>query len=176
MSTVFFTFLVLLSSFLTTTFLSFLERGSSDAHYTLSYSPYYLNPIDVFRDLVASTLSILNDELGIIDETTVSPARASHLVEVISKPSGLTARLLKRFLLGLPLIGMGSLVQMIISLPFLGPVQWLARLRRGGRSRRDSGRDTTGIIILVLLLVGAARLISLFVSLFGGRLTEPTGR
>lgn len=168
-STIFFTILVLFSSFLTTTFLNFLEKGSVDEH-LYSYSPYYLNPIDVFRDLVASTLSILNDELGIIDETAVSPTRASQLAKVVSNPSGPTARFLKRFLIGLPLVGMGSLIQMILSLPFLGPVQWIARFRRS-RSRRDTGRDTTGIIILVLLLVGTARSVNLIVPFYGLLLT-----
>ena len=58
--------------------------------------------------------------------------------------------------LGLPLVGAGSLVHMRLSLPLLGPLHWLARYR-GNRTRRGESRDAAAVVVIVLLLVGAAR-------------------
>lgn len=71
-------------------------------------------------------------------------------------------RLLRRFVLGLPVVGAGSLVHMLLSLPLLTPVHWLARFR-GGRSRRNSSsRDAAAVVIIILLIVGVARSEHLF--------------
>lgn len=54
------------------------------------------------------------------------------------------------------MVGAGSLVHMLLSAPLLGPLQWLAR-QRGSRRRRDQSRDIAAIIILALIVAGAAR-------------------
>jgi hypothetical protein len=151
--------LVFLSSFLTTAFLSLFEQSSSNTSYFVSYYSFY--PIDTFQNLVASTISIFNEEFGIIEDRAAHPAAipSPPHAKVSAKPPGTVVRLAKRFLLGLPLVGMGSLVQMLLSMPLLGPVHWFAQYRRH-RSRRPSSRDTAAFIVLLLLLVGAARFIS----------------
>ncbi|KAF9650072.1 hypothetical protein BDM02DRAFT_3112670 [Thelephora ganbajun] len=148
-SAVIFTLIVYVSSFVTATCLGLFEQGVSENSYFFSY---YFYPIDTFKDLVSSTLSILNDEFGIIEQRD-GPHRPAPLS---TKPDSLVIRLVKKFLLGLPLVGIGSLIQMILSMPILGPVHWIARYR-SARGRRGSTRDTTAIIVVGLMLIGALR-------------------
>jgi len=54
------------------------------------------------------------------------------------------------------MVGAGSLVQMLLSAPLIGPLQWIAR-QRGTRRRRDNGRDLAAAVIIALLVVGALR-------------------
>lgn len=156
-SAVIFTLIVYISSFITSACLGLFEQGVSDDSYVFSY---YFYPIETFRDLVSSTLSILNDEFGIIGQHERlqyrgSPHRPTPLVD---EPDRLVVKLVKKFLVGLPLVGVGSLIQMILSMPILGPVQWIARYR-SSRNRRGSTRDMTAIIVVGLMLIGAIRFI-----------------
>ena len=73
-------------------------------------------------------------------------------------PGILLGKLVKKFILGLPLVGIGSLIQMILSMPILGPVHWIARYR-SSRGRRGSSREMTAIIVVGLMLIGAVRFI-----------------
>ena len=156
-SAVIFTFIVYLSSFLTAACLGRFERGVSEDSYIFSY--YYYDPIDTFRDLVSSTLSILNDEFGIIEQRDGLHRRPQYRpTPLVAKPDSLVVRLVKKFLLGLPLVGIGSLIQMILSMPILGPIQWIARYR-SSRGRRGSTRDVTAIVVVGLMFIGAVRFI-----------------
>jgi hypothetical protein len=66
-------------------------------------------------------------------------------------------RFIRRIVLGLPVVGAVSLIQMLFSLPLLGPIQWIAR-SRGNRGRRDNNsRDTAAVFIILLLAIGALR-------------------
>ncbi|TFY68375.1 hypothetical protein EVG20_g3587 [Dentipellis fragilis] len=160
LSTVLFVLIVLASSFLTTTFLSAFDDPSLSSSDYYFFSPFWTNPIDVGHELVRAALRILQDDsIGIIDPGTFNPqARVTPRVPFQPRaPPGLLKRLIQRFMLGLPVVGAGSLVHMLLSLPVLGPVHWLARFR-GGRSRRRSGtRDAAAIVIVFLLFVGACR-------------------
>lgn len=151
-----FTIIVYASSFVTAACLGLFEQGVSEDSYVFSY---YFYPIDTFKDLVSSTLSILNDEFGIIEQLG-SHHRGSQPrpTPLTAEPDGLVIRLFKKFLLGLPLVGIGSLIQMILSMPILGPVHWIARYR-SSRGRRGSTRDMTAIIIVGLMLIGSLRFI-----------------
>jgi hypothetical protein len=152
-STAIFTFIVYLSSFVTASCFGLFEEGISEDSYIFSY---YFSPIGTFKELVSSTLSILNDEFGIIEGLR---HRSEHRPAPLStKPDTLIVRLVKKFLLGLPLVGIGSLIQMIISMPILGPVHWIARYR-SSRGRRASTRDLTAIIVVGLMVIGALRFI-----------------
>ncbi|TFY73689.1 hypothetical protein EWM64_g10323 [Hericium alpestre] len=161
LSTVFFVLIVLASSFLTTTFLSAFEDPSLTSSDYYVFSPFWTNPIDVGHELVRAALRILQDDsVGILDPDTfgsrthISPEVSA---QVPRPPPGLLKRLVQRFILGLPVVGAGSLVHMLLSLPLLGPVHWIARFR-GGRSRRSSGSgDAAAIVIVVLLVLGACR-------------------
>lgn len=150
-SAVIFTVIVYISSFITAACLGLFEQGVSEDSYVFSY---YIYPIETLRDLVSSTLSILNDEFGIIDR----PEGLHHPVPLIAKPDSFVVRLVKKFVLGLPLVGIGSLIQMVLSMPILGPIQWLARYR-SSRGRRGSTRDMTAIVVVGLMVIGAIRFI-----------------
>jgi hypothetical protein len=157
-STIIFTLIVYVSSFVTAACISLFEQGVSED----SYISYYFYPIDTFKDLVSSTLSILNDEFGIIELREGSHHRSQNRpTPLLTEPDALMVRLVKKFLLGLPLVGIGSLIQMILSMPFLGPVHWVARYR-SSRGRRGSSRDMTAIIVIVLMVIGALRFIYQF--------------
>ena len=152
----------MLASFITTFFLSAFEEPTY-------YSPFfYVSPFDLAHDLITATLRILQDGdiIGTFDEgvpvtprarsTTDSSPLGSHK----SRPKlGLVKSFIRRFILGLPMVGAGSLVHMLLSAPLLGPLQWLAR-QRGSRRRRDQSRDIAAMIIIVLIVVGAARFVT----------------
>ena len=155
-STAIFTLIVYLSSFLTSACLGLFEQGVSEGSYIFSY---YFYPIDTFKELVSSTLSILNDEFGIIEHRDGPRHSSQHPPAPLStKPDTLIVRLVKKFILGLPLVGIGSLIQMILSMPILGPVHWIARYR-SSRGRRASTRDMTAIIVVGLMVIGALRFV-----------------
>lgn len=151
-----FTLIVYISSFLTAVCLGLFEQGVSEDSYIFSY---YFYPIDTFKDLVSSTLSILNDEFGLIEYPGGPRHRSQHRPTPLStKPDTLIVRLVKKFLLGLPLVGIGSLIQMVLSMPILGPIHWIARYR-SSRGRRASTRDMTAIIVVGLMIIGALRFV-----------------
>jgi hypothetical protein len=155
-SAVIFTLIVYVSSFITAGCLGLFEQGVSEDSYFFSY---YFHPIDTFRDLVSSTLSILNDEFGIIDRRESFHRGSRHRpTPLIVEPDNFIVRMVKKFLLGLPLVGIGSLIQMILSMPILGPIQWIARYR-SARGRRGSTRDITAIVVVGLMVIGAIRFI-----------------
>jgi len=159
LSSIIFTIIVICSSYITTYFMSVFEEPSwsSDSYF---YSYYYISPWDVGKDLIRAALRIMKDENGFdFNEDalfTRSTAKVNVPPVVARTPPGILKRFLKRFILGLPIVGASSLVHMLLSLPFLGPVHWLARYR-GNRSRRGDTRDVAAMVVIVLLLVGAAR-------------------
>jgi len=161
LSSVIFTIIVLFSSYITTYFMGVFEDPSWSSN-SYFYSYYYISPWDVGKDLIRAALRILKDENSFaFDEEalfTRSTAKVNAPPFVARAPPGILKRFLKRFILGLPVVGAGSLVQMLLSLPFLGPVHWLARYR-GNRSRRGDTRDVAAMVVIMLLLVGAARYI-----------------
>jgi len=163
LSTVFFTAIVFASSFLTTTFISSLDEPSysSSTFYVSAGWGYWAwtNPYSVGRDLVRAALRIIQDETGgLFDPDAFSSSTAPESAEAISNPS-IVWRFVRRFILGLPVVGAASLIHMLFSLPLLGPLQWIAR-SRGNRGRRGSGsRDTAAVVIIFLLAIGALRVV-----------------
>jgi hypothetical protein len=156
LSALLFTALVMISSFLTTFFMSSFDQPSY-------WYSFYVNPADIVGDLVRASIRILEDAETFFDENAASapkpitqPATPPAIPPILRPPPGLLKKFIHRFLLGLPVIGAGSIVHMLFSLPFIGPVHWLARYR-GNRDRRGSSRDIAAIVIVVLIVVGAAR-------------------
>ncbi|OAX44216.1 hypothetical protein K503DRAFT_765198 [Rhizopogon vinicolor AM-OR11-026] len=143
-----FTILVMCSSYLTTYFMNSFDDYSS---YGSSY--FFISPIDVGQDLIRAALRILQDQDAFPIEETV-PTRTNP-APLPSPPTFLT-RFFRRFIVGLPMIGAGSIVHMLLSLPLLGPVHWIARFR-GSRSRRGNSTDIAAMIIVTLIIVGIAR-------------------
>jgi len=137
------------------------------------YSSFYVSPFTLAKDLIVAALRILKDEdtIGLFDQVMNSKSsrstRGSDATETIiptqAPPRGLLMRLFRRFVLGLPMVGAGSLVWMLLSAPFLGPLQWLAR-QRGNRRRNEQSRDIAAIVIVALLVMGAARSVCFAVS------------
>jgi hypothetical protein len=155
LSALLFTALVMLSSFLTTFFMSSFDEPSY-------WYSFYVNPADIVGDLVRASVRILEDAEAFFDENSASapsspkPITQPAIPPIVRPPPGLLKKFIHRFLLGLPVIGAGSIVHMLFSLPFIGPVHWLARYR-GNRDRRGSTRDIAAVVIVVLIVVGAAR-------------------
>ncbi|KAM5531707.1 hypothetical protein V8D89_014627 [Ganoderma adspersum] len=141
-STFFFTILVLLSSFVTTWFI-----GDDDDSY--SFSVYY--PYEVFRNLIKMTIGILADD-GMISESVVRQRTRTHQLKQPQGAPSLLGRFIRRFLLGLPVVGAGSIAHMLLSIPL--PFHWLRfRTRRTGRQ----SKDLMALIVLAVVLAGAAR-------------------
>ena len=160
LSGLFFTVIVMLASYITTYFMSAFEE-STTSHYAWSF--FYVSPFEVAQDLVVAALRILKeggidslfDEAIPTGRNNLHTRRPDRLSRSTSNP-GFIKRFVKRFLLGLPLVGAGSLVHMLLSVGYLLPVQWLARYR-GNRNRRDNSRDVAALIVVALLAVGAIR-------------------
>ncbi|KAJ6621664.1 hypothetical protein B0H10DRAFT_1789374 [Mycena sp. CBHHK59/15] len=149
-SAILFTVLVMLSSFITTYFMSAFE-GPSHSRYPI----FFVSPFEIAQDIIRAVLRILQDETGV--DGPIFGQRDAPLGMPLphSEPSILKS-FIRRFLLGLPVVGAGSIVHMLLSLPFLNPVHFLARYRSNSR-RRESSRDIASLIIIGLVLVGAAR-------------------
>ena len=144
LSTFLFTILVLLSSFVTT----FFVRGDvEDGMFTYTY--WY--PLEIFRNLVKMTVSILADD-NVIDNRVLRHRTQATQIREPQAPPGILLRLFRRFMLGLPVVGAGSVAHMLLSIPF--PFHWL-RLRTR-RANRES-KDLMALIVLAVVLAGAAR-------------------
>jgi hypothetical protein len=164
LSTILFTGIVFASSFLTSTILASLDDpvydsyGSSSIYLTMGGGYWaWTNPYSVGRDLVRAALRIIQDETGgILDPEALSFSTALDSAEALSD-RGIVWRFVRRFILGLPVVGAASLVHMLFSLPLLSPLQWIARSRGNRGNRRSGSRDTAAVVIIFLLAVGALR-------------------
>lgn len=156
-SVLLFTFLVMLASFITTFFMSSFEEPSYWGFWGV------VTPYDVAHDLITAAYRVIKDgdSYGLFEDNTYASNRQRDLplngpFEIpVPRKSGLIWSFVRRFLLGLPVIGAGSIVHMLLSAPFLAPVHWLARYR--GSRRRNNSRDVAAIIVVGLLIVGVAR-------------------
>ncbi|KAK0232968.1 hypothetical protein IW262DRAFT_1443940 [Armillaria fumosa] len=155
-SSILFTILAFISSSVTTYLMSFFQEPT--LYYSSSF--FYVSPFEVFHDLVRAALRIIQDEdlVAVFDEALPRNRGGETMMGATREPPapGVLRNVIQRFLLGLPLIGAGSLIHMFLSLPFLGPLHWLARYR-GNRRRNNNSRDITALIIIALIIVGAAR-------------------
>lgn len=126
---------------------------SYDDSYYLSYSPF-----DVGKDLVRAAVRILKDKNELImDEDAFLAETKVDVASTIAKvPPGLLKRFLRRFVLGLPMVGAISIVQALLSMPFMG-LHWIPRYRGNRRTRSDESRDIAAIVIVVILVLGVAR-------------------
>jgi len=117
---------------------------------------FFVSPIDVAGDLVRAAIRILRDQDILPPELDIPPLLKTAIPARPPEPSSLLNRFVRRFLLGLPMIGVGSLIHMLLALPIMGPLQWIARWR-GNRSRRGDDRDLAAAVIVIVVVIGAAR-------------------
>ncbi|PPQ92676.1 hypothetical protein CVT25_013983 [Psilocybe cyanescens] len=140
-----FTIIVMMASFITSLLMPAFEEPTE---YSESY--FYISPIQVARDLITAAFRVLRDgDLGDIPE---EPSRFWS-----PKNPGIVRRFIRRFILGLPLVGAGSLVHMLLTAPFLGPIQWIARYRGSQNRRNRNSQDIAAVIVVSLLIMGAIR-------------------
>jgi len=167
LSAILFTALVYASSFLATTLISSLDDPSYNSYDSFGSSAVYIhsgggywtwtNPYTVGRDLIRAALRIIQDESGgVFDPDAFLTSFASDDAETMSNHR-IFWRFIRRIVLGLPVVGAASLIHMLFSLPFLGPIQWIARSRGNRRRRNSDSRDTAAIFIILLLAIGALR-------------------
>ncbi|KAK7468816.1 hypothetical protein VKT23_003316 [Stygiomarasmius scandens] len=158
-SAMIFTVLTLVSSTITTYLLSvFQEPSYSTSSVYVSSFGWYISPLEVVRDLVRAALNIIrdNDLGGVLGEPDFLSQRDTRPISELPPQSALK-KFVQRFVIGLPLLGAGSLIHMLLSMPFIAPVQWIARYRGNRRRNNNSSSDITSLIIIVLIAVGAAR-------------------
>jgi hypothetical protein len=143
----------MLASFITTIFMPSFEEPAYLGYWG------FVTPYDIVHDLITATYRVIKDgdTYGILDDDMSPPdgQDPDDFLLVPRRKSGLIWRLARRFLLGLPIVGAGSIVHMLLSAPFLGPVHWLARYR--GSRRRNNSRDFAAIFVVGLMIVGILR-------------------
>ncbi|KAE9408174.1 hypothetical protein BT96DRAFT_24912 [Gymnopus androsaceus JB14] len=140
-----FALLTLASSYVTTYLLAYFQRPSSSGFYIFSSSYWFEDPVEAARDIVRAALGILQDENGVLFDAR---SRSTGAPSATTQGSpGFLARLI----IGLPLLGASSLVQML-SFSLISPIRWLAR-----RRRNNDSRDASALIIAVLICIGCAR-------------------
>ncbi|EMD42140.1 hypothetical protein CERSUDRAFT_147721 [Gelatoporia subvermispora B] len=146
-SAVLFTVIVFCSSFVTTWLLSDDRQLRT----------IYFYPVDVFQSLVRSAIGILVDG-RMLDQSAVYSSRmrgqTSSPPLAPSGPPSLLQRFIRRFLLGLPVVGAGSIAQMLLSMP-LPTLGFRFRTLRG----RGRSRDFIAVMILAIILIGILRAI-----------------
>lgn len=143
----------MVASYLTTFFMSAFEAPTN------SYSGFfYISPIDVAQDLITAAFRVIRDGdiFELFSEPIIQSSRKPSANVQPSQPPGFLKRFIRRFLVGLPLVGAGSIVHMMLSLQMLGPVQFIARYR-ATRSRRDNSKDIAALIVIALVVAGALR-------------------
>ncbi|KAI0669787.1 hypothetical protein C8Q78DRAFT_1037825 [Trametes maxima] len=142
LSTFFFTVLVFLSSFVSTWFMGDRQNES----YLVDF--YY--PLDIFRGLVRMTIDFFDGDL-LGDPFLLRRGSGSQGLPEPRGPPGLFARFVHRLLLGLPVVGAGSVAHMLLATPMT--FQWRMRARRVGRQ----SRDTIALVVLFVVILGALR-------------------
>jgi len=143
----------MVASFITTFFMSAFEKPSTSSWF------FYVSPFEVAQDLVAAAFRVIQD--GELSDIFAEPMYQSAQTrrsskDLIPSPPGIVKRFIRRFIIGLPLVGAGSVVHMLLSLQMLAPVQFIARYRANRRNRNNS-KDIAALIIVGLLVFGAVR-------------------
>lgn len=118
----------------------------------------WVTPDEVAYNLMRIVLRILRDEDIIADEGPFrAPLRTPMAKPVAPRKLGAFGKFIQRIIIGVPVLGVASLVQLFWSMSFLGPVNLLARRLGRGRNRRESSRDIATLIILGAIILGALR-------------------
>lgn len=122
------------------------------------FGSYYVSPYGVAKDLLRLAMGILNDEdfdFGLKQGSPHTPNQSSGPSQ--SVPPGPIASFFRRVIIGVPVVGVVSLVQMLWTMSMLTPFHFFTRLRGRGNSRRERSKDFATIIILIAIVAGALR-------------------
>lgn len=150
-----FTCLAYIASF-TVTF--FMSDDYTPRHSFFFFGWNWVSPDEVAYNLMRVVLRILREEDIIDDNKPFSaPLRAPPVRSSPPRQLGAFATVLRRVIIGVPVLGVASLVQLFWSMSFLGPVNLLARRLGSGRNRRENSRDIATLIILGAIILGALR-------------------
>lgn len=161
LATFLFTILAICSSFIATWFINPDDVDSFSGGWSFFAGGYWVDPFGAAKDFIRIVVRFLRDEDVIMDESMFSrsSSRDAYLQPLRPQGStGLIARFIQRFILGLPVVGVASLVHLLWTLSMLSPLHWMARWRTMNRgSRRERSRDIATIIILIAIIGGALR-------------------
>jgi hypothetical protein len=109
------------ASYITTFFMSAFESPTTYSSF------YYISPFDVAQDLITAAFRIIRD--GDISDFLTEPIlhpRGAPSNTATSSPPGFIKSLIRRFLIGLPLVGAGSILHMLavrcLTVAILAPV------------------------------------------------------
>ena len=152
-----FSCLAYVASFLVTLFLDDLDPDDTlhDGGF-LFFGWGWVNPVDVAKNLIKTVLRALQDEDIIAVEDIFNLGSKSAPSRFIEAPQklGAIANFLRRILIGIPVLGATSIIQILWSTGFLRPFDLATRHR--GRNRRDS-RDFASAVILIAMIFGILR-------------------
>ncbi|TDL28524.1 zf-C3HC4-domain-containing protein [Rickenella mellea] len=151
----FFTLIVFSASFLATFFMQGIENPDTGTGFY--YSSYYTWPYDVASDLMKIAFNFLRDE-DIIHTRRPASVPLRRRPKKPSGPPGLLARFFGRFVLGLPVVGVASVVHLLWTMSLLGPMHMVTRWRRfRSGNRRDGSRDIAALLLMIAIIAGAIR-------------------
>lgn len=154
LSILLFTILVYCASFLATVFMDDLDYSPGVG--VTFFDTFWLSPSTVASNLMGIVLRILRDEDIILDQRESMPRTSYTRPPIkISTRRSVLGNFVRRVIIGIPVVGVASLVQLLWSLSMLGPFHIFTQLR--GRNRRESTRDIATIIILLAIILGAIR-------------------
>lgn len=160
LATTLFTVLVYFASFLATFFLDNLDESSSSGH-SFYYGFFGPSPIAIAKDVIRLALRFLQDENLLFEDNLF--ARTPNVAQRAFSPPkerGAIASFFRRVVIGIPVVGAASLVQLLWSLSMLTPFHFFTNLR--GRDRRDrrGSRDFATMLVLFAVIMGVVRCVS----------------
>jgi len=139
---------------------SFVLRYFDNSDFTYSsYSYWFYDPISATQNFIAYAIRLMDEtaESTLMDSSqgNMDWSRGTPYKMADTQP-GIIIRLLRRFILGLGVVGVTGFVQWIWSMS-LTSFMHLWGPRGGRRDRRNRGQSALSLIVILLVLAGAAR-------------------
>ncbi|KAI5123613.1 hypothetical protein M0805_003429 [Coniferiporia weirii] len=156
LSVILFTCLAYFASFFATFFLGSLDEDDYPRTGAVYFGWEWISPISVASNLMRIVLRVLRDEDLLAEDIVINtPPRTDSALPTGPYSSGILGNFFRRIIIGIPVIGVASLVQLLSAASFLGPLNMLTRFR--GRNRRDNSRDIATIIVVGAIILGILR-------------------
>ncbi|KLO13979.1 hypothetical protein SCHPADRAFT_851864 [Schizopora paradoxa] len=159
LATTLFTILVYFASFLATFFLDNLDDTSCSSYGHSFYFGFFgPSPLTIAKDIIKLALRFLQDE-NLFPEDNLFSRSPGLDQRTFSPPKerGVISSFFRRVIIGIPVVGAASLVQLLWSVSMLTPFHFFTNLR--GRNRRDrrGSRDFATILVLFAVVMGVLR-------------------